>query len=108
MWAYHATTRPALVKITRQGLQPRAQPRRHRGEARATTRPAIFFAPSRDLAAVWGPIVVRFPWPEEAYEDPYSDITIVDGEVVATHYYSFEPVPTHMIEVLVNGRWRAL
>ena len=108
MWAYHATALPVLAKIKRQGFQPRAQPRRHRGEARATTRPAIFFAPSRDLAAVWGPVVVRFPWPDEAYEDPYSDMTIVDGEVVATHYYSFEAISPDRIEVFVNGRWRAL
>jgi hypothetical protein len=100
MWAYHATTPTALRTIMRQGLRPQRQPAKHRGEARGTARPAIFFAPSRDLAAVWGPVVVRFPWPDEAYEDPYSDSTLVDGEVVATHYYSFEAVPARAIELV--------
>jgi hypothetical protein len=103
MWAYHATTPAALRTILRQGLRPQRQPAQHRGEARGVTRPAIFFAPTRDLAAVWGPVVVRFPWPDEAYEDPYSDATIVDGEVVATHYYSFEAVPARAVELAPNA-----
>jgi hypothetical protein len=56
--------------------------------------------------------VVRFPWPDEAYEDPYSDSTyedpysdstMVDGEVVATHYYSFEAVPAWAVELAPNA-----
>lgn len=108
MWAYHATSPKALSQISKRGLEPRAQPRRHQGEARAIDRPAIFFAPTRDHAGVWGPVVVRFPWPDEAYEDPYSDSTLVDGEVVASHYYSFEPVPADTIEVYEKGRWMPL
>ena len=105
LWAYHATTPTSLVQIRRRGLQPRAQPKQHRGEARATSRPAIFFAPTHEHARVWGPVILRFPWPDESYEDPYSDSTLVDGEVMATHHYAFESVPPTRIEEFVRGRW---
>jgi hypothetical protein len=108
IWAYHATTLEGLVQIRKRGLQPRAQPKQHRGEARATSRPAIFFAPTYEHARVWGPTIVRFPWPDASYEDPYSDSTLVDGEVIATHHYAFESVPPARVEEFVDGSWKPI
>jgi hypothetical protein len=108
IWAYHGTSPEAAQRIRIRGLIPRKQPRRHRGEMRATDAPAIFFAPTADLARVWGPVVLRFPWPEDAHEDSYSDTTIVDGEVVATGYYTTDPVPRHALQVFADARWRDL
>lgn len=98
VWAYHATDRRGAAGIRRRGLELR-NASSQRGETRGVRGRAVFFSPTPALASVWGDVIFRFPWPEDAQEDPYSDATMVDGEVVATNWYSRRPISTkHLIE----------
>jgi len=102
-YAYHATTASALDRIRKDGLAPQRQPLAHRGEQRATSEPALFFAVSAAAASVWGPVVLRFPWPDddEIHPDPYSDtVMLPGGEIVESQWYGRVVVPPQQIEVL--------
>ena len=108
-WVFHATTERSLPSIRRQGLVPRTQPRGHRGEKRVTKRAVIFFAVRLDLAKSWGPIVLRFPWPEDSEPDQYGD-TVYTSEygVVESNWYTRDAVPPEQIEVMTKEGWRPM
>lgn len=108
IWAYHATSKKALPSIMKHGLDARRQPRRHRGEDRCYDGDALFFSPAERFAGVWGDVMLRFPWPDEAYEDEYSDMTIVDGEVLASNWYMTDGVEPAQIQVKTATGWKPL
>jgi hypothetical protein len=108
-YAYHATRKSNLASIRKLGLVPSVQTSEHAGEDRATEEPVVFFSPTEDHARVWGEVVLRFPWPDEYEDDPYSDTTWVDGiGVVATNMFTFEPVAPAAIEVRSGKTWKPL
>jgi hypothetical protein len=104
-YGYHATVRGKLREIARFGLEPRRQPLCHADEDRCTRERVLFFAPTVQHASVWGKEIVRFPWPEESFEDDYGDTTIVDGEVVRTAHFTYDAVPAAQVEICRRGRW---
>jgi len=105
-WVYHATTPSALAHVRREGLVPRKQPKKHRREERATSDPVIFFAIKEDGARIWGPVLLRFPFPEEATPDPYTDTTYVSGVgAIEMNWYTYEAIPPDEIEVKTAKGW---
>lgn len=108
-WVFHATTERALPSIQRKGLLPRTQPREHRGEKRVTRSAVIFFAVRPDLAKSWGPIVLRFPWPEESEPDEYGDtVYTTEYGVVESNWYTRDAVSPEQIEVMTKEGWRPI
>jgi len=106
MYAYHATTKQRLPSIRRNGLVPR--PQEQPDEQRGTDDPAVFFSISPQHALVWGSVILRFPWPEEAEPDPYSDTTIYRGEVLETNWFTTEAIAPETIDVWRNAAWHPL
>jgi hypothetical protein len=99
-WGYHATTIQSLPAILRDGLQPRRQPRRHAGEARSTRDAVIYFSPTADLAQHWGEVVLRFPFPDNAEPDPYSDTLLLeDGSITESGWVSRDPISPDRLQV---------
>lgn len=97
-WAYHATTWEALPAIAAEGL--RAMPQRHEDEERGIEEDAnaVFFSPTARHAAGWGPVVVRFPWPQEYDEDRYGDTVLLpDGSVARSAYWTPHGIPPDQI-----------
>jgi hypothetical protein len=108
-WVYHGTTSRALPNIRKEGLVPRKQPRKHRGEKRATDEPVIFFTIKADSANYWGPVVLRFPWPDESEPDLYGDTTYTkEYGAIETNWYTGRWVPPEQIEMKTPKGWQAL
>lgn len=108
-WVYHATTSRALDAIRVHGLVPRRQPKKHRSEKRGTRDAVVFFAIKEDGASIWGPVLLRFPFPDEAEPDPYSDTTYVTGYgAVETNWYTREHIPPETIQVKTASGWTSL
>jgi hypothetical protein len=108
-WAYHATTLDALAGILRGGLRPRCQLRRHADEERCVPSAVIFFSPTADLARTWGPVVLRFPFPDQALVDDYSDTLLLeDGRILESGWYSRRRIPPEAIEVRGSQGWHPL
>ena len=103
-WAYHATDQAALPRILRSGLLPR-QKSRQRGEECGVSGPAVFFCPKDQWALHWNNVLLRFPWPDDAEEDPYGD-TMLDGpHLIYTNWFSRQSVPAKQIEIQQRGQW---
>ena len=108
-WVYHGTTKEALPGIRKNGLVPRGQPRKHRGEPRATDEDVIFFSVKEDAAKTWGPVVLRFPWPSDSDPDEYGDTTYTDEYgVVESNWYTREWIPPKAIQIKTSRGWRKL
>ncbi len=113
VYAYHATEKKLLKTISREGLVP-FEPMSRSGLTKAERKQikeqesGIYFCPTEDLAKVWGITILRFPWPQEFDEDPYSDGKLIDGEVVRTSYFTFEEVLPEVIECRVGSEWKSI
>lgn len=107
-WAYHSTSRRRLPSIRRRGLIPQRQPPEHSDEQRGALGTVIFFSPTRQLAEEWGEVLLRFPWPEDAQEDPYGDAFLLRGSLTYSNWYTESPVPLEEIEFYDRGVWRQL
>lgn len=109
MFAYHATSPRSVSSIARNGIEPRRQPVSHRGERRSTSVPSVYFAVTPQHAHIWGPVLLRFPWPDDAEADPYSDTIILpDGEVVESQWLSREWVEPEAIDLMTQTGWHRL
>ena len=97
-WAYHATQKASLPRIRREGLLPRRP--KTKGQPSG-----VYFAPTARHAAVWGDVILRFPWPSDYEDDVYGDTTFIEGEVVATAMLAFDAVPAEVIEAKIDGKW---
>lgn len=97
LYGYHGTSRRRLASIRRQGLVPSEQVPEHADEQRAADVPAVFFTHSPEGATCWGEAILRFPWPQEAAEDPYGDAILDDPGY--TNWYTEEPIAPEDIEV---------
>ena len=105
-WAYHATDAAKLRAIAEEGLVPREQPEEHADEDRGEEGAVVFFCPEERLAAAWGGAVLRFPWPEESWEDPYGDATwSAAGGAGYTNHCTPLRIPPELIEVKLGGAW---
>lgn len=108
-YVYHATRKSNLPSIRKNGLVPSGQPPEHSDEQRGTDEAVVFFAPTEDHARVWGEVVLRFPWPDDYEDDPYSDTTWVKGiGVVASAMFTWEAIPPGLIEVRSGKSWKPL
>jgi hypothetical protein len=105
-YGYHGTTLKNIPIIKRNGLIPSIGA--HEDEERGVDEPAIFFSVKPTGALIWGPILLRFPWPAEAYEDPYGDTIVLCGEVVATNWWTPELIEPEDIEIWYRKKWRKL
>lgn len=92
--AYHALPVQAEGSVRRHGLRPQNQAHADEQRCLPPGERAIFFAPTLSLARVWGPVVVSFPWPQDAEEDAYGDalMDLTGGGMYRTSYYTREPV----------------
>ena len=107
-WAYHATDAKRLPAIVKGGLIPQSQPHEHMDEERDIDEPATFFSPRPGLAKLWGNTILRYPWPEDAREDPYGESFIdKDGSINYTNWYTETAVSPEELQVY-DGTWRAL
>jgi len=105
-WAYHATDAAKLRAIAEEGLTPREQPEEHADEDRGEEGAVVFFCPEERLAAAWGGVVLRFPWPAESWEDPYGDATWSEaGGAGYTNHCTPLRVPPELIEAKLGGAW---
>lgn len=100
-FAYHATTRDALPKIKRDGLEPKPP-------TAVENESGLYFAPSVDHAKVYGSVVLRFPWPDDAEEDWYGDTVFVDGDWVRSSYYTMDSISPDVIDVQTKNGWKPL
>ena len=98
-WAYHATRERPLRGIATSGLEPRP-PFGFPGNPPAV----VYFAVSRDLAAAWGPVIIRFPWPRSWDSDPWKVVEI-DGVMVPWSSWTPDRIPPDVIEVERDGHW---
>lgn len=104
-FAYHATTRDLLSVIAEKGLVPQQQPEEHSDEKRCTDEPAIFFCPTPKLASRWGEVVLRFPWPLDAWEDRYGEKReFSDGTLMKTSHFTNRYIQPEKIEIY-SGDW---
>lgn len=94
-FVYHDTTLEDLRIIQNEGLVPQEQ--RQTDEDRVDDEPHTFF--SVKPLGYWGPVTVRFPWPDRAEPDPYGDSTIVHGEALEMNWYTDEDIPPESIDV---------
>lgn len=106
-WAYHGTDPGKLPGIANDGLVPQEQPEEHDDEERADNEALVFFSSRERYARVWGSEVLRFPWPDESWEDPYGD-SMWDKDakcVVSTNHCTPQYIPPEEIEVRRDGGW---
>jgi hypothetical protein len=106
VFAYHATNSTNLARIGQEGILAQEQPEKHGDEDREFVGRAVYFSVTEELAAVWGDAVIRFPWPEEATPDWYSDtVRLADGEILASNWFCRTDVSPSDLQVKVGLAW---
>lgn len=105
-YVYHATDRDKIGAICECGLAPAEQPPEHGDESRCTDEAVLFFAVRQDIAECWGSVVLRFRFPNEAYQDDYGDtILLDDGTCTYTNWYTPTLIVPEQLEILVGDQW---
>lgn len=104
-WAYHGTDPWKLPSIASEGLVPQEQPEEHADEARGVEEAVVFFSPTERYAGAWGGEIVRFPWPEESWEDPYGDTMWTNEGLVYTNHATPQYIPPDAIQAKGEGGW---
>jgi hypothetical protein len=108
-FVYHGTTKKDLPAIKKNGLMPK--PQKHRDEKRGVDpdEAALFFTVTPEKASHWGNVILRFPWPVEAEEDPYGETFIhTDGKAYYDNWYTFEAPAPETIEMWDGRKWKRL
>ena len=106
-WAYHATDPAKLPSIAKDGLVPQEQPEERGDEDRADDEALVFFSSAERYARVWGSEMLRFPWPDECWDDPYGDSMWDEASksVINTNLCTPRWIPPEQIEIKKDGNW---
>ncbi|MGH9463090.1 MAG: hypothetical protein ACRD1X_17915 [Vicinamibacteria bacterium] len=90
-WAYHGTRPSLLPQIAASGLTPAKA-------SRFPTRKYVYFSDEYELAADYGDVILRFPWPIDARGFTFEDEGVEE-------YVSPGAIPPHLIKVYHRDRW---
>ena len=101
-YAFHCTRAGRLQGIRSSGLCP-LQP-----ESLTHQPVGVYFSPVPQGATLWNDVLLRFPWPEEAQDDPWSSAGVIGGRYLRTAYYTTRVVPPEDIEVWTEDGWEPL
>jgi hypothetical protein len=96
--AFHTTSFWRLHAIVLHGIAPQ--------NPQYDEQPVgIYFCPCPDYALEWNKVLLRFPWPEDAEEDPLGESRVLLGEVTCSGWYSRRVVPPEDVEVWTVDGW---